>query len=344
MSHPTCHACGFIIERDVVSCPYCGRDPNVASDERVFDGPSPSLRTPFDTAGNGAAFHGRPVAVDVRDGWFGHFLRFAGALTLVIIGHMAIVGLLWSAGILNRTGYRRRDVVLLLVPIIGSVLVVITVWRYTAKSAYWSGRADAPSQPLSASMRPTVIGGGWVALAGLVALVGLTGTTAPAPQAGATARAIEYAVGSGEREFVASDAQFGATFPQMPQRLEEPLDPAAPAGTITHYVAEISDAAFSVSSFAIGADDLFDLDLAANGAAAALEGRLEASTRTSLAGHEAVEYVVAAPNGIYVKAIVARTPTRVYQVQVGGLGNPPTGYAEFVQSFHITASPTAVPA
>lgn len=343
VSHPTCHACGFIIERDAVSCPFCGRDPNVAPEEGALDGAGPLPPMPFDMAGNGVAFHGSPLRVEEPDGWFGHFLRFAGAAVLVSLSHVLIVGFVWTAAILNRTGYRRRDVFLTLVPVLGSVLFVITMWRYTAKTPYWSVRPDLPGRPMSTMMRPTVVAGGWIALAGFVVLA-VVGERVETPQEVAQRRALEYVAGDGDREFVASDSEFRATFPHVPGRFQEPLDPAFPAETITIYTAETLNQGFSVSTFDIAPDAPFDLDLAANGAAAGLEGRLETADRTSIQGFDAVEYVVAVRGGLYVKALVTRTPTRVYQLQVGGLTNPPAGYDQFLQSFEITASPMTAPA
>jgi hypothetical protein len=49
----------------------------------------------------------------------------------------------WLAGWLApRTGYRRRDVALCLLPVRSVVLIVRWAWRFTAASVYWSTRED----------------------------------------------------------------------------------------------------------------------------------------------------------------------------------------------------------
>jgi hypothetical protein len=100
-----------------------------------------------------------------------HFLRFACVYAAVLASiAFFLVGFVWLAAIMNRTGRRRRDVLLAPVPVIGAIVNVSSVWRYTARHVYWSARPDRPSSVLSGPARPIVIAFG--ALVG-VSYVGL---------------------------------------------------------------------------------------------------------------------------------------------------------------------------
>lgn len=83
------------------------------------------------------------------DPGFRHFLRFFGVLVLLQLSFLFIVGLVWLMFILSQVGYRKRDVLLTFIPIYGEVVLVRTVWRYTARNAYWSPHPGRPSHPLA---------------------------------------------------------------------------------------------------------------------------------------------------------------------------------------------------
>ena len=113
----------------------------------------------------------RPTAVAARDPepvadpWFLHALRFIGVAVLLSLAWLTfILGLLWRMRMLNVTGYRRADVLWIWVPGIGWVLGARTLWRYTAREAYWQPRDDRPSHVLEGPNRPLAIGAGWLAV------------------------------------------------------------------------------------------------------------------------------------------------------------------------------------
>ena len=96
------------------------------------------------------------------DPWFPHFLRYLGVSFSVGIAICVIVGLFWWAGIFSRTGYRKRDLLLMVVPIVGTIVAVKVMWRYTARSVYWTPRDDRSSTILTPPLRPWAIGAGYV--------------------------------------------------------------------------------------------------------------------------------------------------------------------------------------
>lgn len=112
-----------------------------------------------------------PATAD-QDSNFWHFLRFLGVGTLMGISQVLYVGWIWFMFACARTGHRKRDVLLLLIPFYGLVVDARVLWRYTAKSVYWSPHPERPSAPLPDPWRKnlTAIGGvlflgflGWIA-------------------------------------------------------------------------------------------------------------------------------------------------------------------------------------
>ena len=79
---------------------------------------------------------------------FMHFLRFIGIWILMAFLFYVVVGLVWMAFALSSTGRRKRDILMLLVPVWGTIVVFQTLWRYTSRYVYWSVRSDRPSKPL----------------------------------------------------------------------------------------------------------------------------------------------------------------------------------------------------
>src|SRR5438128_1502597 len=112
------------------------------------------------------------VASTEPDPGASHFLRWIGLYGALLLANSVLVGLLWSARALSRTGYRKRDVLLLFVPVLGAVVAITATWRYTARSVYWSPRHDRPSTVLTSPWRPVAIGFGWAAgLAAIAAII-----------------------------------------------------------------------------------------------------------------------------------------------------------------------------
>ncbi len=79
---------------------------------------------------------------------FMHFLRFIGIWILMAFLFYVVVGLVWMAFALSSTGRRKRDILMLVVPVWGTVVGFQTLWRYTSRNVYWSVRSDRPSKPL----------------------------------------------------------------------------------------------------------------------------------------------------------------------------------------------------
>lgn len=87
----------------------------------------------------------------VEDGGGVHFLRFFGIYLLMGLSTYLLIGLVWWMIALSQTGRRKRDLLMVLIPVWGAIVAVQTVWRYTAKNVYWSARADRPSKSLFAT-------------------------------------------------------------------------------------------------------------------------------------------------------------------------------------------------
>lgn len=87
----------------------------------------------------------------VPDGGGVHFLRYVGIALVMGLSCYILVGFIWYMIALAQTGRRKRDILMLFIPIWGTIVAVQTHWRYTAKNVYWSARADRPSKSLFAS-------------------------------------------------------------------------------------------------------------------------------------------------------------------------------------------------
>ena len=80
------------------------------------------------------------------DGGFMHFLRFLGIG--ILMGILPLIGIIWFVIALSSTGRRKRDLLMLFIPVWGIIVNVQTIWRYTAKNVYWKPRDDRPSKSL----------------------------------------------------------------------------------------------------------------------------------------------------------------------------------------------------
>jgi len=69
-----------------------------------------------------------------------HLVRYLiVSLALGVAWLLVIPGLLFNFSILEKTGYRKVDLLtVLLVPIIGPFIAIRTQWRYVAASRYWA--------------------------------------------------------------------------------------------------------------------------------------------------------------------------------------------------------------
>jgi hypothetical protein len=109
-----------------------------------------------------------PEPEPVVDPWVPHALRFVGVGALLTVAWMTfILGLVWRMHLLSVTGYRKRDVLWLWVPVVGWIADARTLWRYTARDEYWTPRDDRPSHVLDGWARPAAITAGWLAVPAL---------------------------------------------------------------------------------------------------------------------------------------------------------------------------------
>lgn len=196
-----------------------------------------------------------------------------------------------------------------------------------------------PPPPAPTGRRGRLSGARGIGLVLVVIVVGVGArgaTMSETDSEKAQERVEDYLEGTGQEELFASDSQFRASFPTYPVRTTETIDAQGSELPITLYTTEGTDNAFSVGTFDLSATDQFDLVGSANGQAAGVGGRVETSSLTTFAGREAVESVISTPQGVYVKSLVVRSPTRVYLLQVIGRDNPPKGYDQFKGTFEIT--------
>lgn len=107
--------------------------------------------------------YGSAAPVPVQDDpWLGHFARFLGVYFLATVLNAVLLGFVWFVSILNQTGRRKRDLLLLFVPFVNAVVAVQSVWRYTARYVYWQPRDDRPSAVLAGTARTVAIVAGWI--------------------------------------------------------------------------------------------------------------------------------------------------------------------------------------
>ena len=186
-------------------------------------------------ASDGNWYPPTPEKQTVDDPPLEHFLRFACVYAAVLASIcFFLLGFIWLAAIMNRTGRRHRDVLLSPVPVIGAVVNVTSVWRDTAREVYWTPRPDRPSHVLSGPARPLVIGlGGAVGV--LYVLAGVIGAATAEPEWRS-----EYREGfvSGLRRsgYTAEEADCVAT------AVEDDYQGEEPTGDESDFEAVVSDA------------------------------------------------------------------------------------------------------
>ena len=83
-----------------------------------------------------------------EDNGFTHFLRFLMIWIVMAASFYLIVGFVWLAFALAATGRRKRDLLMIVLPVWSIILFTETLWRYTAKNVYWSVRSDVISKSL----------------------------------------------------------------------------------------------------------------------------------------------------------------------------------------------------
>lgn len=106
-----------------------------------------------------------------------HFVRYLGIALLLSLANAVVIGIVWTFVVLTRTGYRKRDILLLFVPVVGTILSVRALWRYTAKTTYWTPRPDRPSAPMPNGGHPALVALGYVGFVGLIVVAIAVGAT-----------------------------------------------------------------------------------------------------------------------------------------------------------------------
>lgn len=170
-----------------------------------------------------------------------------------------------------------------------------------------------------------------------IAATGVGAAFLGASGADAETRVRNYALGTGQKEFFASDLQFRATFPTIPSRSTQPLTSLGPGVEMVLYTSDLGSAGFSAGAINLPSGPAFDLNLAVNGAAAATGGHVLSSELITFEGLPAAEFVIAVDGGYFDRGLIVAAPGRVYQLQVVDKTNPPDGYDRFKESFHIAA-------
>lgn len=68
-----------------------------------------------------------------------HFFRYV-VLDICLVASiyaLLVPFLLWQAAIMDKTGYRKSDLLWMLVPIAGTITCTRTQWRHCARTRYW---------------------------------------------------------------------------------------------------------------------------------------------------------------------------------------------------------------
>ena len=152
----------------------------------------PEERATADGAGDAEIAHvPSPLPSRTADPYLGHLVRHLGVwlgfqvlvftgwfLNEPVTGAVGVAAAIaWALRVLVSTGYRRRDVILLAVPIVSLVVGHRCVWRYTARHAYWD--ADASGRLPAKRSLAVAVAFGWVGLP--LAAAAVADSSGPAP-------------------------------------------------------------------------------------------------------------------------------------------------------------------
>ena len=145
-----------------------------------------------------------------------------------------------------------------------------------------------------------------------------------------------YVSGTDSREYVSSEGKFKATFPGLPTHSTENETVGSTKIRTETFTKSAGETEFTVAVSEFPPGTPFDLDGGVNGAAAAVDGKVESSTKVKVQNYDAVEFLISAPDNVFVKALLVKVQDRAYHLQVAALTNPPGGYDTFKASFQIT--------
>jgi hypothetical protein len=82
------------------------------------------------------------------EGWLAHFALFVVVAAVFYLAILFLVGILLLPYALRATGRRARDLLMLLIPLWGTIVLIQTGWRLSARRICWLPRHDLPSKPL----------------------------------------------------------------------------------------------------------------------------------------------------------------------------------------------------
>lgn len=296
------------------------------------DGTRGSFGTSVDDPGGGltpppSATPEMSAVSPADDRWIGHFLRLLGVLWLVGLSMFLLVGFFWLAHIFNRTGHRRRDLLWLLVPVVGVVLEYRALWRYTARSAYWTPRADRSSDLLRGWQRPWAIGTGWAV--GPLFFTVLILASAAGEEGSTKGDALVAGV------FRSEQGGFEAAFPVTPSRSVTTEQSGGLTLETTTYWAASDGLEYSVTYVDWPEGEIFSFDGALDGMVQSVdEGVVTSRARTTVAGFDALRATVVHSYG-HLKVLIVRGSDRFYVVGAGGETRSDDARG-FVGSFDLT--------
>jgi transposase-like protein len=199
--------------------------------------------------------------------------------------------------------------------------------------------APSPAPAWRRSRMLRVVAAVAAAFVGLAVMGGIGDALRGSARDKAEDRIADYVAGKGTHEFVAADSNFRATFPfGMPQRSVESQKAGPVEVEFVTYGTEAESGAFLVSVFNLPSGAPFDLTAGVNGAAVAIDGRVESATPTTFQGFPAMDFVITGTESgtkFVDTGIVVHSGSRIYMLQTLWENGPAPGYEAFKASFHI---------
>jgi hypothetical protein len=87
-------------------------------------------------------------ALPDQETWLVHFLLFVVVSAVFYLAILFLIGILLLPFALRLTGRRARDIVMTLIPLWGTIVMVQTMWRLSARRICWLPRPEILSKPL----------------------------------------------------------------------------------------------------------------------------------------------------------------------------------------------------
>ena len=139
--------------------------------------------------------------------------------------------------------------------------------------------------------------------------------------------------------FTSREGRFSAEFPSQPERTERTQTVAGIPLKLIFFGTDDEERAVQVGYIdyppgIVTADPKTSLNGGAEGAAAAVNGRLTKKTPTTFLGHDAIDYVVEVEGGM-LTAKAFLVGDRMYLLQEAGESRTHTGYDRLVSTFKL---------